>query len=99
MLSRNKNKSLSFEVEGTNSAGDLGAAASVSFTHRNLFKGSETFTIKLRGAYEAVTGLEGYTNSNYMEYGVESSLNFLNSCFRSFHPILKGVSRRHPRSV
>lgn len=75
-LSKNKNKSLSFEVEGTNSAGDLGAAASVSYTHRNLFKGSETFTIKLRGAYEAVTGLEGYTNSNYMEYGVESSLNF-----------------------
>lgn len=75
-LSKNKNKSLSFEIEGTNSAGDLGAAASVSYTHRNLFKGSETFTIKLRGAYEAVTGLEGYTNSNYMEYGVESSLNF-----------------------
>ena len=63
-------------MEGTNSAGDLGAAASVSYTHRNLFKGSETFTIKLRGAYEAVTGLEGYTNSNYMEYAVESSLNF-----------------------
>ena len=75
-LSKNKNKSLSFEIEGTNSAGDLGAAASVSYTHRNLFKGSETFVIKLRGAYEAVTGLEGYTNSNYMEYGVESSLNF-----------------------
>ena len=67
---------MSFEIEGTNSAGDLGAAASVSYTHRNLFKGSETFTIKLRGAYEAVSGLEGYTNSNYMEYGVESSLNF-----------------------
>lgn len=76
MLTRNKNKSLSFEIEGTNSAGDLGAAASVAYTHRNLFKGSETFTIKVRGAYEAVTGLEGYANSNYMEYGVETSLNF-----------------------
>lgn len=75
-LSRHKNKSLSFEIEGTNSAGDLGAAASVSYTHRNLFKGSETFTVKLRGAYEAVSGLEGYASSNYMEYGVESSLNF-----------------------
>lgn len=75
-LSRNKNKSISFEVEGTNSAGDLGAAASVSFSHKNLFRGSETFTIKLRGAYEAVTGLEGYANSNYTEYGIESSLNF-----------------------
>ena len=57
MLTRNKNKSLSFEIEGTNSAGDLGAAASVAYSHRNLFKGSETFTIKLRGAYEAVTDM------------------------------------------
>lgn len=75
-LSKTKNKSFSFEVEGTNSAGDLGAAASVSFSHKNLFHGSETFTVKLRGAYEAVTGLEGYANSNYTEYGVESSINF-----------------------
>lgn len=75
-LSKNKNKMLSFQVEGTNSAGDLGAAASVTYTHRNLFKGSETFTIKVRGVYEAVTGLEGYANNNYTEYGVESSLDF-----------------------
>ena len=80
MLTRNKNKSLSFEIEGTNSAGDLGAAASVAYTHRNLFKGSETFMMKVRGAYEAITGLgvasQDYVNDNYMEYGVESSLNF-----------------------
>lgn len=75
-LSKNKNKTLSFQVEGTNSAGDLGAAASVTYTHRNLFKGSETFNIKVRGAYEAVTGLEGYSNNNYTEYGIETSLEF-----------------------
>lgn len=75
-LSRNKNKMLAFQIEGTNSAGDLGAAASVTYTHRNLFKGSETFNIKLRGAYEAVTGLEGYANNDYTEYGIESSLEF-----------------------
>ncbi len=75
-LSKNKNKSLSFEIEGTNSAGDLGAAASVTFNHCNLFKGSESFMLKARGAYEAITGLEGYANSNYTEYGVESSLSF-----------------------
>lgn len=56
-LAKNKNKSMAFEVEGTNSAGDLGAAASVSFQHRNVFKGSETFMMKVRGAYEAITGL------------------------------------------
>lgn len=79
LLAKGKNKSMAFEIEGTNSAGDLGAAASVSFQHRNVFKGSETFTMKVRGAYEAITGLgtsQDYVNDNYMEYGVESSLNF-----------------------
>jgi hypothetical protein len=76
LLTPAKNKSISFEVEGTNSAGDLGAAASVSFQHRNLFRGSELLTIKLRGAYEAISGLEGYSNNGYTEYGIETNLNF-----------------------
>ena len=95
MLTRNKNKSLSFEIEGTNSAGDLGAAASVAYSHRNLFKGSETFTIKLRGAYEAVTGLEGYANSNYLEYGVATSLSFPEFMF----PFLSSDFRRRSRAT
>lgn len=69
-------KSLSFDLEGTNSAGDLGVAASTSFQHKNLFHGSETFTVKLRGAYEAITGLEGYEGHNYIELGGEMSLGF-----------------------
>ena len=82
MLTKSKHKSVAFEVEGTNSAGDLGAAASVSFQHRNLFKGSETFMVKFRGAYEAITGLQGdYRNNNYLEYGVETSVNFPNFLF------------------
>lgn len=76
LLSRNRPNSFSAEIEGTNSAGDLGAAASVSYQNKNLFRGSELFTLKLRGAYEAVTGLQGYTNENYTEYGVETSINF-----------------------
>ena len=77
LLTKAKNQSLAFEIEGTNSAGDLGAAASLTFQHRNVFKGSETFTIKARGAYEAITGLqEGYESDDYKEYGIEASLNF-----------------------
>ena len=76
LLSRNKVNSFSAELEGTNSAGDLGAAASLSYQNRNLFNGSELFTFKVRGAYEAVTGLQGYSNENYVEYGVETSINF-----------------------
>ena len=72
-----------------------GAAASVAYSHRNLFKGSETFTFKLRGAYEAVTGLEGYANSNYLEYGVEASLSFPEFMF----PFLSSDFRRRSRAT
>lgn len=68
--------SISFEVEGTNTAGDLGAAASMSFTDRNLFRGSEQLTIKLRGAYESITNLPGYSGDTYIEYGLEANLDF-----------------------
>ena len=76
-LTKNKLRSVSFEIEGTNSAGDLGAAAAVSLSNRNLFRGSETLTLRLRGAYEAVSGLQGdYRNESYTELSAEASLNF-----------------------
>lgn len=68
--------SFTIEIEGTNTAGDLGAAASVSFTDRNLFRGSEQLTIKLRGAYESITNLPGYSGDTYLEYGLEANLDF-----------------------
>ncbi|WP_418699163.1 BamA/TamA family outer membrane protein [Bacteroides sp.] len=76
MLTKSRHQSVSFEVEGTNSAGDLGAAASVAFQHRNLFKGSEAFMFKLRGAYEAVSGLQSGLNQDYIELGAEATINF-----------------------
>ena len=75
-LSTNKPNTLSFQPEGTNTAGDLGAAASLTYENRNLFHGSETFSVQLRGAFEAITGLEGYQNQNYEEYNVETKLSF-----------------------
>lgn len=75
-LSMNKVQTLSFQPEGTNTAGDLGAAASLTYTNRNLFHGSELFSVELRGAFEAIKGLEGYQNRNYEEYGVEAKLVF-----------------------
>ncbi|MCQ2095621.1 MAG: BamA/TamA family outer membrane protein [Bacteroidaceae bacterium] len=71
-----KRMSLGLDIEGTNTAGDLGAAASTTFTHRNLFKGSETLNAKLRGAYEAISGLEGYEGESYLEFGSEVGLAF-----------------------
>lgn len=71
-----KPHSFGFDVEATNSAGDLGAALSTSYQNKNIFRGSESFTFKIRGAYEAITGLEDYEGNNYTEFGIESRLNF-----------------------
>jgi outer membrane protein assembly factor BamA len=75
-LSTNKPSTISFEPEGTNTAGDLGAAASLTYQNRNIFHGSEIFSVQLRGAYEAIKGLEGYSNENFLEYSAETGLSF-----------------------
>ena len=86
MLERNKRCSVSFEVEGTNTAGDLGAAASITFSDKNLFKGSEMLSLRLFGAYEAISGLSGYTRDSYYEYGAELSLRLYGGIFSSMIP-------------
>lgn len=75
-VSTNKPSMISFEPEGTNTAGDLGAAASLTYQNRNLFRGSEMLSVQFRGAFEAIRGLEGYKNSNFVEYGAETRLSF-----------------------
>lgn len=75
-ISTNKINSVIFQPEGTNTAGDFGAAASLTYENKNLFKGAETFSVKLRGAFEAITGLEGYQNQDYEEYSLETKLVF-----------------------
>lgn len=77
LLTRGKSQTVAFELEGTNSEGDLGVAAGITYTHRNIGKGSETLTTKVRGAYESISGnLEGFIHNRYMEYSVDASVNF-----------------------
>jgi outer membrane protein assembly factor BamA len=64
------------DIEGTNSAGDFGFASSANYRHRNLFKGSEVFSVKIRGAYESLSGNTDYGLNNYWEIGGETSLAF-----------------------
>ena len=71
-----KKHSIQVQPEGTNTAGDLGAALSVVYENRNVFHGGEVFSLSGRVAFEAISGLEGYTNSNYEEYGMEGKLTF-----------------------
>lgn len=77
LLTCGKSQSFSAELEGTNSEGDLGVAAGVSYSHRNIGKGSETLTAKLRGAYESLSGnLSGLIHDRYLELGAEAGVNF-----------------------
>lgn len=66
------------ELQGTNSAGDLGVAPSVTYQHQNLFNGAEILKIRLRGAYEFISNTEksDLANKNYYEYGIDASLSF-----------------------
>lgn len=94
-LSTNKPSTVSFQPEGTNTAGDLGAAASLTYENRNLFRGSELLSIELRAAFEAITGLEGYQNQNYREYNVETKLSFP----RFVAPFLSSHFRHHSQAT
>lgn len=75
-LHPNLPNSLSFMPEGTNTSGNLGAAATLTYSNKNFFHGSETFSIHLRGAYEAIRGLEGYSDNDYKELGAEAKIEF-----------------------
>lgn len=91
-----KPHSFNAELEGTNSAGDLGAAVSLSYQNRNLMRGSELLNLKVRGAYEAIRNLSGYKDQDYIEYGAEASLSFpdlkIPGLKSSFRRSIAGVS-------
>ena len=89
MYERSKRRSVAFEVEGTNTAGDLGAAASLTFSDKNLFKGSEVLSLRIFGAYEAVSNLRGYTGEMFLEYGAELGLRFKGGAIARFVPAEK----------
>jgi len=69
-----KRQSYTFEIEGTNSSGNLGAAGSYTYQHRNIFKGAEIFSLKLSGAQERVLDSKKET-FDASEMAVEVKLN------------------------
>lgn len=76
-ISRNKKQSVSVEVEGTNSAGDLGFGIGATYQNRNLTHRSELLTVKFRGAYESLSGnLEGFINKRFTEFAAETGITF-----------------------
>jgi len=87
------------EIEGTNTTGfsgsaALGAAASLSYRHRNIFRGSELFNVKLQGSFDALSSKSFDLKSNYYEVGGETSLTFP----RFIAPFLSGEFKRKSRA-
>ncbi len=77
LLSRNKKQSITFDVEGTNSEGDLGFGLGATYQHRNLAKGSQLLTARLRMNYESLSGsFNGLINDRYTEYAGEIGITF-----------------------
>lgn len=48
-----KYQTFTFEPRATNSNGYLGVSASVNYTHKNLFRGSERLTLSFSGGFES----------------------------------------------
>ncbi|MDR1730182.1 MAG: BamA/TamA family outer membrane protein [Prevotellaceae bacterium] len=71
-----KLQSLSLDLEGTNSWGDLGFATNLGYQHRNIFRGSELLSVKLRYAQEAYSGISDILQKNTRDIGGDVSLNF-----------------------
>jgi outer membrane protein assembly factor BamA len=73
-------QSYSVKVEGTNSAGNIGAAANFSYGHRNLFGRSEQFDLTFTGAIENLKSTVEDADVTYdgpsimQEFGVEARL-------------------------
>jgi len=69
-----KLQSYSFEIEGTNSSGNIGGASSLLYQHKNLFRSFEVFDFKIRGAFETLKKNEtGFSNS--FEFGSNANLS------------------------
>lgn len=91
-----KSQGFSVSLEGTNSAGDLGFASSVNYQHRNLFRGSEAFNIRVRGAYENLdSGGENTIDGSYWEIGTETGVSFPQFMF----PFLSNSFKRRLRAT
>ena len=66
---------VSAEIEGTNSAGNIGVGGNVGYQHKNIFRGAETFKFSVRGAYETM-GHIGDAFYSSIEVGGNLGLDF-----------------------
>jgi outer membrane protein assembly factor BamA len=78
---RNPVNMFTTEAEATNAGGHVGLGGSFSYQNRNIFRGAETFRLKIRGAMEMEPqyGLRAELPGrlfNSLEAGIESGIDF-----------------------
>ena len=74
VITQNKPNTVSLELEGTYSGGDLGVGAAIGYKNNNLFHGSEILNVNINGGYEAIGSLSEYQSA--WDIGGEASLTF-----------------------
>ncbi len=68
-------QSYQVDLVGTNSASDIGIEGNLNYQHKNIFRGAETFDIKLRGMVEILSSdRTGFDNA--IEYGGSIGFGF-----------------------
>lgn len=90
-----KVQTFTIEVEGNNTEGDIGAAVNGTYTHRNVFKRSNQFSLKLRAAYQPMGYLEDFLSDKSIDVGGEASLRFP----RALIPFLNEKTRKRIRAI
>jgi outer membrane protein assembly factor BamA len=89
-------QAFTFDIEGTNTSGNMGVAGNVNYRHRNVFRGAEVFQINVKGAMERQQRVRDNVTEyfNTREIGAETSLTypkilgpeFMVSAFRNLLP-------------
>ncbi len=71
-------QAVSFDIEGTNTSGNLGVAGNINYQHRNLLRGAEVLQLNIKGAIERQQRTRGNVTEyfNTREIGPELSLTF-----------------------
>jgi outer membrane translocation and assembly module TamA len=90
-----KLQNFSIEVEGNNTDGDIGAAVSGTYQHRNLFRGAELFRFKTKAAYQPMGKISNLLSNNSIDLGGEASVQVPKFLF----PFLSSKARKQLRAT
>ncbi|MEI6851976.1 MAG: BamA/TamA family outer membrane protein [Bacteroidota bacterium] len=74
-LSKAPVQAISVSTDATHSGGELGVAAAVTYANKNLFRGAELFSVKVKGAVE----FQSFNKKTNIEKPVIQKLKFVNT--------------------